>query len=196
MNNPAAFPTFSSRPTLLRAIVSVAFGLSGGLLFWLLLARVAHSAPPSAAWIRSAIIAALVFLMAGIGQWWFSRQRGLQSIRKKHGLTKWLILVQGGLMGALTLTALIPAGAPMMGRISVGLLALAIGLKLVWQFKTAGAPPSGLTANSASVLKIAVFALTFALPFAVLNIDTRLAFIAASLCTIGCIIDRWMLFKD
>ena len=192
MNKPASF----SPPTILRAVVSVAFGLSGGLIFWLMLARVAHSAPPSQAWMRAAIAALLVFLLASVGSWWFGRIGHAQSVRQKHGLTKWLTFVQAGLMGALTLTALIPAGAPMMGRISVGLLALAIGLKLVWQFKTAGAPPSGLTANSASVLKIAVFALTFALPFAVLNIDTRLAFIAASLCTMGCVVDRWMLFKD
>ena len=192
MENPASF----SPPTLLRAVVSVAFGLSGGLIFWLLLARVAHSAPPSQAWMRTAVVAVLVFLLASIGSWWFGKIGRVVSIRQKHGLTKWLILVQAALMGALALTALIPAGAPMMGRISVGLLALAIGLKLVWQFKTAGAPPKGLTANSASVFKIAVFALTFALPFAVLNIDTRLAFIAAGLCMIGCVVDRWMLLKD
>lgn len=192
MNNLTAF----SPPPLLRAIVSVAFGLAGGLIFWLLLARVAHSAPPSAAWIRSAILALLVFLLAGVGLWWFSKRGITQSQRKKHPLTKWLIIIQAALMGALTLTALIPAGAPMMGRISIGLLALAIIMKLIWQFKTAGAPPSGLTANSASVFKIAVFALTFALPFAVLNIDTRLAFIAAGLCAVGCTIDRWMLMKD
>ena len=192
MNKPASF----SPPTLLRAVVSVAFGLSGGLIFWLLLARVAHSAPPSQAWMRTAVVAVMVFLLASAGTWRFSTNGRVQSIRQKHRLTKWLVLAQAGLMSALTLTALIPAGAPMMGRISVGLLALAIGLKLVWQFKTAGAPPSGLTANSASVFKIAVFALTFALPFAVLNIDTRLAFIAAGLCTIGCVVDRWMLFKE
>ena len=198
MKNPDSLSTASSiAPTAapligLRALLSVAFGLSSGLIFWLLIARIAHSAPPSAAWIRSAITGAVVFVVAAAGLWMLKRSK---NARQKHPLTLWLVLVQGALLGALTLTAMIPAGAPMMSRICVALLAIAIILKLVWQFKTAGAPPNGLSANSASVLKIGVFALTFALPFAVINIDARLAFIAAIVCAIGCVIDRWMLFK-
>ena len=204
MNIPDPFlptsPVTSPPSTLLRAILSVVFGLCAGLIFWLLIARIAHRAPPSDAWIRSAIAGAIVLVVAAAGLWVLKRRSNasfmIESPRQKHPLTIWLMLVQGALLGALTLTAMIPAGAPMMARICVGLLALGIILKLIWQLKTAGAPPAGLSANGASVLKIGVFALTFALPFAVINIDTRLAIIAAIVCAIGCVMDRWMLFRS
>lgn len=204
MNNPDIFMRLpmaeTGSATLLRAFLSVLFGLSVGVIMWLLIARIAHRAPPSDAWIRSAISCAIALVFALAGLWVLRRGLAagikIQTPRQKHPLTVVVTLVQDALLGALALTALIPAGAPMMVRICVGLLAVAIVVKLIWQFKTAGAPPAGLTPNSASVLKIGVFALTFALPFAVINIDARLAFIAAILCAIGCVIDRWMLFKD